>query len=144
MVWETKSSHASGNTLYYGTEKWNARERQVQLSLIPKSWIFWIADTSRPIREDEIDGKVYHFISREQMEADIADNKYLEWGEFGGHLYGTKLDTIREIMSRDKMVILDCSPQVSNRYIGIRKRSAVASVDSRDFHSAGIKSILFY
>ena len=46
------------------------------------------------------------------MEADIADNKYLEWGEFGGHLYGTKLDSIREIMSRDKMVILDCSPQV--------------------------------
>ncbi|XP_028967393.1 MAGUK p55 subfamily member 6 [Galendromus occidentalis] len=67
--------------------------------------------TSRPIREDEIDGKVYHFVSREQMEADIADNKYLEWGEFGGHLYGTKLDSIREIMSRDKMVILDCSPQ---------------------------------
>ncbi|KAL1434238.1 hypothetical protein MTO96_011877 [Rhipicephalus appendiculatus] len=36
--------------------------------------------TSRPIRETETDGKVYYFVSREVMEADIADNKYLEWG----------------------------------------------------------------
>ncbi|XP_022662338.1 MAGUK p55 subfamily member 6-like isoform X2 [Varroa destructor] len=67
--------------------------------------------TSRPIRVDEIDGKVYHFASRERMEADIADNAYLEWGEFGGHLYGTKLDSIREISNKGRMVILDCSPQ---------------------------------
>lgn len=77
--------------------------------------VFFIcfSDTSRPIRVDEIDGKVYHFASRERMEADIADNAYLEWGEFGGHLYGTKLDSIREISNKGRMVILDCSPQVS-------------------------------
>lgn len=49
------------------------------------------------------------------MEADIADNAYLEWGEFGGHLYGTKLDSIRDIMHNGRMVILDCSPQVRRR-----------------------------
>uniref|UniRef100_A0A131Z4I8 Calcium/calmodulin dependent serine protein kinase/membrane associated guanylate kinase n=1 Tax=Rhipicephalus appendiculatus TaxID=34631 RepID=A0A131Z4I8_RHIAP len=67
--------------------------------------------TSRPIRETETDGKVYYFVSREVMEADIADNKYLEWGEHGGHLYGTKLDTLRAVIRSGKMCVVDCSPQ---------------------------------
>lgn len=67
--------------------------------------------TSRPIRENETDGKVYYFVSREVMEADIADNKYLEWGEHGGHLYGTKLDTLRAVIRSGKMCVVDCSPQ---------------------------------
>lgn len=46
------------------------------------------------------------------MEADIADNKYLEWGEHGGHLYGTKLDTLRAVIRSGKMCVVDCSPQV--------------------------------
>ncbi|KAL3185282.1 hypothetical protein MRX96_031140 [Rhipicephalus microplus] len=68
-------------------------------------------NTSRPIRETETDGKVYYFVSREVMEADIADNKYLEWGEHGGHLYGTKLDTLRAVIRSGKMCVVDCSPQ---------------------------------
>ncbi|XP_015792987.1 MAGUK p55 subfamily member 6 [Tetranychus urticae] len=67
--------------------------------------------TSRPIRENEQDGKVYHFVKREIMEADISEHKYLEWGQFDGHLYGTKLDSIRAIIRSGKMCILDCNPQ---------------------------------
>ncbi|XP_053209648.1 MAGUK p55 subfamily member 2-like, partial [Panonychus citri] len=70
--------------------------------------------TSRPIRENEQDGKVYHFVKREIMEADIGEHKYLEWGQFDGHLYGTKLDSIRAIIRSGKMCILDCNPQVGN------------------------------
>lgn len=67
--------------------------------------------TSRPIKETEEDGKGYYFTTREAMEADIAENKYLEWGEHAGHMYGTKLDTIRNIMRSGKMCVLDCNPQ---------------------------------
>lgn len=46
------------------------------------------------------------------MEADIAENKYLEYGEHNGHFYGTKLESVRAIIRAGKMCILDCNPQV--------------------------------
>ncbi|XP_054715686.1 LOW QUALITY PROTEIN: protein PALS2-like [Uloborus diversus] len=71
-----------------------------------------VAHTSRPIRENEEDGKHYCFVTREAMEVDIAENKYLEFGELNGHLYGTKLESVRAIIRSGKMCILDCNPQV--------------------------------
>ena len=68
--------------------------------------------TSRPIREGERDGDQYHFVKREVMEQDISNNKYLECGELQGHLYGTKLDSIRHIIRQGKMCVIDCNPQV--------------------------------
>ena len=38
------------------------------------------------------------------METDIREHRYLEYGEHGGHLYGTKL------IRAGKMCVLDCSP----------------------------------
>ena len=68
--------------------------------------------TSRPIREGEIDGKQYYFVSREQMEKEISEGKYLEYGEYQDHLYGTKLNSIREVIRSGKMCVLDCNPRV--------------------------------
>lgn len=68
--------------------------------------------TSRPIREGEVDGKQYYFSTREQMEKEISEGKYLEYGEYQDHLYGTKLDSIRDVMRSGKMCVLDCNPQV--------------------------------
>nr|CAG4651677.1 EOG090X032R [Triops cancriformis] len=66
--------------------------------------------TSRPMRELEDDGMGYWFVSREDMEIDIRSHQYLEYGEHNGHLYGTKLDSIRNVIRHGKMCILDCSP----------------------------------
>nr|CAG4643809.1 EOG090X032R [Lepidurus arcticus] len=66
--------------------------------------------TSRPMRELEDDGMGYWFVSREDMEIDIRNHQYLEYGEHNGHIYGTKLDSIRNIIRQGKMCILDCSP----------------------------------
>ncbi|GFS05527.1 peripheral plasma membrane protein CASK [Elysia marginata] len=45
------------------------------------------------------------------MMRDIASNQYLEYGTHEDHMYGTKLDTIRNIHSRGLMAILDVEPQ---------------------------------
>ncbi|PRD27864.1 UNVERIFIED_CONTAM: Mpp6 [Trichonephila clavipes] len=73
-----------------------------------------IAHTSRPMRDTEQDGKNYFFVTKEAMEADIAENKYLEYGEHNGHLYGTKLESVRAIIRAGKMCILDCNPQTAS------------------------------
>lgn len=68
------------------------------------------SDTSRPPRVLEEDGKSYWFTDRETMETDIREHRFLEHGEHGGHLYGTKLDSVRELIRAGKMCVLDCSP----------------------------------
>lgn len=45
------------------------------------------------------------------MDKDIANHKYLEYGEYEHHLYGTKLDSIRQVMRSGKMCLLDVHPQ---------------------------------
>lgn len=67
--------------------------------------------TSRPAREEERDGQNYCFVTREQMEQDIKDSKYLEHGEYDGNLYGTKIDSIHEVVQAGRTCILDVNPQ---------------------------------
>lgn len=57
--------------------------------------MFCVTDTTRPIREGEIDGRDYHFVvSREQMERDIESNQFIEAGQYNGNLYGTHLKSV--------------------------------------------------
>ncbi|KAL9959237.1 hypothetical protein ACROYT_G036334 [Oculina patagonica] len=69
-----------------------------------------IPHTSRQPREGEENGKGYNFASREEIEADIRAGKYLEHGDYEGNLYGTKVDSIREVMRSGKMCLLDVNP----------------------------------
>lgn len=43
---------------------------------------------------------------------DIANNEYLEYGTHEDAMYGTRLETIREIHRRNLIAILDVEPQV--------------------------------
>ncbi|RXM27618.1 MAGUK p55 subfamily member 6 [Acipenser ruthenus] len=67
--------------------------------------------TSRRPRDDERDGQVYRFVSRVEMEADIKASRYLEHGEYEGNLYGTKIDSIHEVVDTGRTCILDVNPQ---------------------------------
>uniref|UniRef100_A0A1I8F1M5 Peripheral plasma membrane protein CASK n=1 Tax=Macrostomum lignano TaxID=282301 RepID=A0A1I8F1M5_9PLAT len=49
--------------------------------------------------------------SREEMMRDITNNEYLEYGTHEDAMYGTKLDTIRDIHRQGKIAILDVEPQ---------------------------------
>lgn len=71
------------------------------------------SDTSREPRQGEEHGKGYFFDSRQNMEADIKAGKFLEYGEFNGNLYGTKLDSIHYTVQQGKMCVLDVNPTVS-------------------------------
>lgn len=71
-------------------------------------------DTTRPPRRDEENGRNYVFVTHEQMMADIAAGNYLEYGTHDDAMYGTKIDTIRQIHTAGLMAIIDVEPQVSN------------------------------
>ena len=55
-------------------------------------------DTTRPKRDGEIDGREYYFVeSREEMEREIHEGRFVEAGKFGGNLYGTSLADVNRV-----------------------------------------------
>ena len=69
------------------------------------------ADTTRLPKKEEENGKNYFFVTHEEMMRDIANNEYLEYGTHEDAMYGTKLETIRNINRQGLMAILDVEAQ---------------------------------
>lgn len=70
-----------------------------------------LIDTTRLPKKDEENGKNYYFVTHEEMMRDIANNEYLEYGTHENAMYGTKLETIRNIHRQGLIAILDVEPQ---------------------------------
>ncbi|XP_041714340.1 MAGUK p55 subfamily member 2-like [Coregonus clupeaformis] len=67
--------------------------------------------TSRKPKVDEKDGQMYSFMTRSEMDLDIKNGRFLEHGEYDGNLYGTKINSIHEVVDAGKICILDVNPQ---------------------------------
>ncbi|XP_061547223.1 peripheral plasma membrane protein CASK isoform X24 [Phycodurus eques] len=88
--------------------------RHIKNTLItkhPDRFAYPIPHTTRPPKKDEESGKNYYFVSHEQMMQDISNNEYLEYGSHEDAMYGTRLETIREIHQQGLLAILDVEPQ---------------------------------
>ncbi|XP_016964218.1 protein PALS2 isoform X2 [Drosophila biarmipes] len=69
-----------------------------------------IPHTSRPKRALEENGTSYWFMDREEMDEAVRNNEFLEYGEHNGNLYGTHLQSIKDVINSGRMCILDCAP----------------------------------
>ncbi|XP_076151248.1 discs large homolog 1-like protein isoform X6 [Alosa pseudoharengus] len=86
------------------------------ISEFPDKFGSCVPHTTRPKRDYEVDGRDYHFvISREQMEKDIQDHKFIEAGQYNNHLYGTSVQSVREVAEKGKHCILDVSGNAIKR-----------------------------
>lgn len=63
--------------------------------------------TSRPPRPGEIDGKEYHFVTREKIDEDIEAGKFIEYGEYKGNLYGTSGESVNSLIDSGFVCILN-------------------------------------
>ncbi|KAG7273389.1 hypothetical protein CRUP_037451 [Coryphaenoides rupestris] len=79
--------------------------------------------TTRPKRDYEVDGRDYHFMaSREHMEKDIQDHQFIEAGQYNNHLYGTSVQSVRQVAQKGKHCILDVSGNAIKRLQEMNKR----------------------
>jgi guanylate kinase len=70
--------------------------------------LWWsVSWATRPPRPGEVDGVHYHFRTREQFEAEIARDGFLEWFEPYGHLKGTPKAPILEQIEAGHDVLLE-------------------------------------
>ncbi|MGA2780960.1 MAG: guanylate kinase [Smithella sp.] len=72
---------------------------------------FSVSYTSRPPRPNEVNGKDYYFISREEFQARIDQGEFVEWVENYGHLYGSSMKTMEEFLHDGQDLLLDIEPR---------------------------------
>lgn len=70
-----------------------------------------VSSTTRAVRPGEVDGRDYHFVSREEFLRMIAAGEFAEWAEVHGNLYGTSLKTLQKCRDEGIDLILDIDCQ---------------------------------
>ncbi|XP_023191063.1 disks large homolog 1 isoform X12 [Xiphophorus maculatus] len=86
------------------------------ISEFPDKFGSCVPHTTRPKRDYEVDGRDYHFVaSREQMEKDIQEHRFIEAGQYNNHLYGTSVQSVRQVAEKGKHCILDVSGNAIKR-----------------------------
>lgn len=86
------------------------------ISEFPDRFGSCVPHTTRPKRQYEVDGRDYHFVqSREAMEQDIQNHKFIEAGQYNDNLYGTSIASVKEVAERGKHCILDVSGNAIKR-----------------------------
>ena len=66
-----------------------------------------ISCTTRPVRNGEVDGVNYFFLSDSEFETCINNNEFLEWAEFSGNRYGTKKEYVEKCLKNGENLILE-------------------------------------
>ncbi|XP_053118863.1 MAGUK p55 subfamily member 7 isoform X5 [Hemicordylus capensis] len=69
-----------------------------------------VPHTTRARRSQESDGVEYTFISKHLFETDVQNNKFIEYGEYKNNYYGTSIDSVRSVLAKNKVCLLDVQP----------------------------------
>ncbi|PVZ96612.1 hypothetical protein BB558_007467 [Smittium angustum] len=73
----------------------------------PDSFGFSVSHTTRSPRSGEIDGVDYHFVTKDQFLAGVANGEFIENAEFSGNYYGTSIKAVENVKNKGKVCILD-------------------------------------
>jgi guanylate kinase len=77
----------------------------------PDTFGFSVSHTTRAPRAGEEDGVHYHFTTREAMQADIDEGKFIEHADVHGKLYGTSCKAVEDVAAQARICILDIDVQ---------------------------------
>jgi len=71
--------------------------------------------TTRPPRQGEVDGKDYHFVTREEFERLKEQGFFLEWAEVYGNYYGSPKSEVERLLceGQDVVLVLDVQGALS-------------------------------
>jgi len=70
-----------------------------------------ISTTTRAPRGQELNGREYFFVSKEEFEKQISQNEFAEWAKVHDFYYGTSEITLQNAFSAGKSVLLDIDVQ---------------------------------
>jgi guanylate kinase len=70
-----------------------------------------VSATTRPMRAGEVDGKDYHFLTRDEFRRRVEAGAFVEWAEYGSNLYGTLWSEVEMLFSVGRIPVLDIDIQ---------------------------------
>lgn len=73
-----------------------------------------VSTTSRPIRDNDIPGETYNFVTKEEFERKIEEGYFLEYTQYAGNYYGTPKEFIGEKLKSGIDVILEIEIEGAN------------------------------
>lgn len=68
---------------------------------------FSVSATTRPMRQNEVQGRDYFFMTHDEFRRRIAAGEFVEWEEIYGNLYGTLKDVIDSARKAHRPVLFD-------------------------------------
>uniref|UniRef100_A0A3Q4MHE7 Membrane palmitoylated protein 7 n=1 Tax=Neolamprologus brichardi TaxID=32507 RepID=A0A3Q4MHE7_NEOBR len=74
-----------------------------------------VPHTTREKKRQESEGVDYHFVSVHMFEELILSHRFIEYGSYRGHYYGTSLDSVHRVMAEGKVCLLDVHPSKIKR-----------------------------
>ena len=74
-----------------------------------------ISATSRPRRKDEKDGREYIFLTRDEFKEWIEEDRFIEYAEVHGNLYGTPRKELEENLKKGFNVLMDVDVKGAKR-----------------------------
>lgn len=84
-----------------------------------------VSVTTRKPRPGELDGKDYHFISREKFDAMIAAGDLLEWAKVFDNFYGTPKKPVEQALAAGRDVLFDIDWQGTQQMAQAMKEDLV-------------------
>lgn len=72
---------------------------------------FSVSYTTRKPRGSEVEGEAYHFISRDEFEARLGQNEFLEHADVFGNYYGTHISSLQDARNKELDLVLDIDVQ---------------------------------
>lgn len=94
-----------------GVGKGTVRQALFETDSNHDQFYYSVSATTRQPRPGEEDGKDYFFVSREQFEGMIEEERLLEYAEYVGNYYGTPLQYVEEMTDQGKDVFLEIEVQ---------------------------------
>jgi len=83
------------------------KDSVIELVRARAPWVwFSVSVTTRRMRDYEVDGVHYHFVTRRAFERMVAADELLEWADFAGNLYGTPRGPVEARLQSGTPVLL--------------------------------------
>jgi len=73
--------------------------------------VFSVSATTRAKREGEVDGRDYHFLSRDEFKRRVERGEFIEHAEVFGNMYGTLRAPMHEALAQEKLYLLEIDVQ---------------------------------
>uniref|UniRef100_A0A8D2ZIN7 Membrane protein, palmitoylated 4-like n=1 Tax=Scophthalmus maximus TaxID=52904 RepID=A0A8D2ZIN7_SCOMX len=84
------------------------RRRLVEMN--PNVFQGALPHTTRAPKGYEETGREYFFTSREVFDNMVYNNRFLEYGENKGNMYGTSIESVRNVLNSGKICVIDIEP----------------------------------